>query len=176
MACLTLTFGPLNHLRASMANQSKANNMGAPYTRQVQFIVEALIIQSITFLLMIGLCRTYLRSLPIMLGKHNIGTIRTTNATAAVPIGLPNLPRCQGPLRNLLPTKKTLKEMGIVNATKQAMAPTEKTARMASSPANIRRQSRMPTVQLNHTALTGVLVYLFTFRQYFDIGKQPSRA
>jgi hypothetical protein len=37
-----------------MANQSKANNMGAPYTRQVQFMVEELIIQSITFLFMIG--------------------------------------------------------------------------------------------------------------------------
>lgn len=176
IACFTLTLGPLNHLWASMANQSKANNMGAPYTRLVQFILEELRIQSITFLLMIGLWRTYLRLLPIMLGKHNIGTIKTTNATAAAPIGLPSFPRCQGPLRNLLPTKKTRKEMGIVNATKEAMAPTEKMARIATSPANIRRQSRMPTAQLNHTALTGVLVYLFTFRHCLDMGKQPSRA
>jgi hypothetical protein len=98
------------------------------------------------------------------------------HATAAAPIGLPKFPRCQGPLRNLLPTKKTLKEMGIVNATKQAMAPTENIARIAISPANISKQSRTPMVQLNHTALTGVLVCLFTFRQNLDKGKQPSRA
>src|SRR5579871_1847856 len=113
---------------------------------------------------MIRLWKTYLRLLPVLLGKHNIGSITTTNATAAAPTGLLNFPRCQGPLLNLLPTKKTLKAMGIVNATKQAIAPTEKMARIATFPANMRQQSRTPTTQLNHTALTGVLVYLFTFR------------
>jgi hypothetical protein len=117
-----------------------------------------------------------LRSLPVIAGKRNIGTIKMTNATTAAPINLLKFPKYQNPLQNLFPTKKPLKEMGIVNATKQAIAPIEKMARIAVSPANISKQSRMPTVQLNHTALTGVLVCLFTFPQNLDMVKQPSRA
>jgi len=39
-----------------------------------------------------------------------------TNADAMMPMGMENLPRCHGPGRNLLPTKKTRMTMGIVNA------------------------------------------------------------
>jgi hypothetical protein len=45
-----------------------------------------------------------------------MGTMSATNADAITPMGMENLPRCHGPGRNLLPTKKTRMTMGIVNA------------------------------------------------------------
>ena len=66
--------------------------------------------------------------------------------------------------------------MGIVKATKAAIAPTEKSAPIATSPANMRKRSNSPIITLNQTALTGVLVVVLTRDQWRDRGKQPSRA
>jgi len=49
--------------------------------------------------------------------------------------------------------------MGVVNATKAAMAPMENMAPAAREPPKIRSSIIHPTVVLNHTALTGVLVF-----------------
>lgn len=67
-------------------------------------------------------------------------------------------------------------KMGVVNATKAAKPPIEKIAPMASSPPKIKRRRQQPIVLLNHTALTGVWVYLLTCFQMFENGKQLSRA
>ena len=66
--------------------------------------------------------------------------------------------------------------MGMVKATKAAIAPTEKSAPMATSPAKMSKRRASPTRTLNHTALTGVRVVLLTRDQNLESGKQPSRA
>jgi hypothetical protein len=109
-------------------------------------------------------------------GKQRIGNMTMTNAEAAYPIGRLNIPKFQGPGRNRPPTTKTRIAIGIVKATKAAIAPTEKSAPIATSPAKMRRRRASPTSTLNQTAFTGVLVVLFTRDQYRDPGKQPSRA
>jgi len=85
-----------------------------------------------------------------------MGTIRATNATAAMPIGRLALPRFQGPFLNRLPTKNTRMKMGIVKATYAATAAIEKRAPAASGPPNIKSTMSIPIVVLNQTALTGV--------------------
>lgn len=74
------------------------------------------------------------KSLPVPLGKHRIGTISATKALAMQPIGMLRRPRFQGPGRNLFPTKKTRMKIGVVKATNAAQAPIEKMAPIASSP------------------------------------------
>jgi hypothetical protein len=66
--------------------------------------------------------------------------------------------------------------MGIANETKAAQAPMLKIAPMARSPPKIRRRRRTPIVVLSQTALTGVRVWVFTWRQWWERGKQSSRA
>jgi len=66
--------------------------------------------------------------------------------------------------------------IGMVKATKAAIAPTLKIALMAISPAKMRRSKRIPMTQLNHTAMTGVLVTGCTCFQILENGKQSSRA
>ena len=68
--CATLTFGPLNHLCALTTHQIQTRTMGPPYTTHVQFITSAL------------------RSAPVTLGKHRMGTIRATKAEATAPVGM----------------------------------------------------------------------------------------
>ena len=109
-------------------------------------------------------------------GKQSIGNMTTTNPVAAYPIGPLNFPKFQGPGRNRPPTTNTRMAIGMVKATKAAIAPTEKSAPMATSPAKINRRRASPTRTLNQTAFTGVLVVLLTRDQYRDPGKQPSRA
>jgi hypothetical protein len=46
--------------------------------------------------------------------------------------------------------------IGIVKAIYAAIAPTEKMAPIATGPANIKQTKQIPTLVLNHTALTGV--------------------
>ena len=102
--------------------------------------------------------------------------MRMTNAHAMQPIGMLKRPRFHGPARNLLPTKKTRMKIGVVKATKAAMAPMLKMAPMAYWPPKMSSRSRMPMTLLNHTALTGVSVRVLTCFQYFESGKQSSRA
>ena len=93
-----LTFGPLNHFRADTNHQMMTRIIGPPYTTAVQFITSAV------------------KSAPVTLGKHRIGTMRMTNADATKPMGSDNLPRFQGPGRKRLPTKKTRMKIGVVKA------------------------------------------------------------
>lgn len=50
-----------------------------------------------------------------------IGTMTMTKAQPTTPMGIENLPRCQGPLRNLSPTKKMRMKIGITKATNAAV-------------------------------------------------------
>ena len=169
-----LTFGPLNHFRALTSHHITIPNIRPPYTRQVQFIAAALLYYQ--YQMYEGDRLTYSRSDPVTLGNIRIGTIKATNAHAAVPIGRLALPRCQGPLLNRSPTKKTRMNIGMVKATKAATAAIEKRAPAASDPPKTRSVMRMPMVVLNHTALTGVWVCLFTRLIQKEKGKQSSRA
>ena len=105
-----------------------------------------------------------------------MGTMTEVKAVAAVPMNGANLPRCQGPGLNLLPTMNVLIVIGIVKATKAAKAPIEKIAPIARSPAKIRRVRSIPTMQLNQTALTGVFVCRLTNLIQDEPGKTSSRA
>ena len=82
-------------------------------------------------------------------GKQSIGNMTTTNPVAAYPIGRLNFPKFQGPGRNRPPTTNTRMAIGMVTATKAAIAPTEKSAPMATSPAKINRRRASPTRTLN---------------------------
>ena len=119
---------------------------------------------------------SYLRSDPVKVGKQNTGSMRATNEHAATPIGVLHLPKFHGPGLNLLPTKKTLMNIGMVKATKAAKAPMEKMAPMARGPPKSNNVMRTPITVLNHTALTGVTVCLLTRLIHQEPGKQPSRA
>jgi hypothetical protein len=66
--------------------------------------------------------------------------------------------------------------MGMVKATKAAIAAMLKMALMAMGPPNTNNVRQMPMTALNHTALTGVCVYLLTLFQMRERGKQSSRA
>jgi hypothetical protein len=66
--------------------------------------------------------------------------------------------------------------MGMVKETKAAQAPMLKIAPMARSPPKIRRRRSVPIVVLSQTALTGVCVWVLTWRQWWERGKQSSRA
>jgi hypothetical protein len=66
--------------------------------------------------LKIKLEATHVKSAPVMEGRHKIGTMSATKADAITPIGIENFPRCHGPGRKRLPTKKTRMKMGMVNA------------------------------------------------------------
>src|SRR4051794_39765472 len=99
-----------------------------------------------------------------------------TNADAMLPQTMLNFPRFHGPALKRLPTKNTRMKIGMVKATKAEMAPTEKSAPIATGPAKISNTNKIPMTVLNHTALTGVLVFVLTWLQYLDSGKQPSRA
>jgi hypothetical protein len=66
--------------------------------------------------------------------------------------------------------------MGMVKETKAAQAPMLNIAPMARSPPKIRRSRSVPIVVLSQTALTGVCVWVFTWRQWRERGKQSSRA
>ena len=85
--------------------------------------------------------------------------MRMTKADAIMPTGIESFPRFQGPGRKRLPTKNTRMKMGVVKATKAAMAPIENIAPAARGPPKMRRSMRQPTEVLNHTALTGVFVF-----------------
>ena len=85
-------------------------------------------------------------------------------------------PKCQGPILNLRPTRNTLMNVGVLKAIYAAMAPTENKAPMVSVPPKMRRSMMQPITTLNHTALTGVLVYGLTLLYHFEPGKTPSRA
>src|SRR3569833_953568 len=139
-------------------NQIVANSIGAPHTKAVQFIS----VRS--------------KSEPVTLGRQRIGIMSRVKALDAVPTTGLHLPRFHGPGRNLLPTKKVRIVMGIVKATQAPMAPTEKMAPMATGPANSSSVSSDPMTALHQTAMPGVLVAEFTFSQYRDSGKHPSRA
>ena len=102
--------------------------------------------------------------------------MRATNALAVTPTGMLKRPRFQGPALNLLPTKKTRMKIGVVNATNAAQAPILKMAPIATGPPKISKRQRTPIAVLNHTALTGVRVYLLTCFQILERGKQSSRA
>ena len=119
---------------------------------------------------------THVRSEPVKLGSIRIGTMRATNAQAALPMYILKGPKFQGPALNRLPTKKTRMKIGIVNATKAATAAIENSAPAASGPPKTRRVMRMPSVVLNQTALTGVWVCLLTRFIHQEQGKQSSRA
>jgi hypothetical protein len=54
---------------------------------------------------------------------------------------------------------------GMVKETNAAQAPMLKIAPIARSPPKIRSRSRMPIVVLSQTALTGVWVWVLTWRQ-----------
>ena len=120
--------------------------------------------------------KTHSRSEPVKLGSIRIGTMRATNAQAALPIYMLKGPKFQGPALNRLPTKNTRMKIGIVNATNAATAAIENRAPAASGPPKTRRVMRMPSVVLNQTALTGVWVYLLTRFIHQEHGKQSSRA
>ena len=143
---------------ASTNHQMRAKSIGTPYTTHVQFIPAAS------------------RSDPVLEGNIKIGTIRMTKAHAVAPIGVLNFPKFHGPGRNLLPTRKTLIKIGIVKATKAATAPIEKSAPTARAPPNIKKVMRIPMPTFHQTALTGVLVLVFTCEIHPENGKQPSRA
>ena len=66
--------------------------------------------------------------------------------------------------------------MGIVNATNAATAAIENMAPIATVPPKINNVIRIPITVLNHTALTGVLVFSLTRAIHQLAGKQPSRA
>ena len=116
------------------------------------------------------------KSEPVTAGRHSTGIITAVKQVAAVPIKGENFPKCHGPRRNLFPTKNVLMVIGIVKATKAPIAPILKMAPIAISPAKIKNVRAMPMAVLNHTAFTGVCVWRLTLHQYFDPGKQPSRA
>lgn len=99
---------------------------------------------------------TYSRSDPVKLGSMRMGNIKATKAQANTPMGRLALPRCHGPLLNRSPTKNTRIKIGVVKATKAATAAIENNAPAASVPPKIKRVIRIPTMVLNHTALTGV--------------------
>lgn len=120
--------------------------------------------------------QTYSRSEPVRLGNIKIGTMSRTNAQAIVPMTMLYLPRCQGPGRNLLPTKNTRMKMGMVKATKAATAAIENKAPAAMLPPNINKVMQIPRQVLNQTALTGVFVCGLTREIHHEKGKQPSRA
>lgn len=67
-------------------------------------------------------------------------------------------------------------KIGIVNATKPAMAPMLKIAPIASDPPKMSSRQMVPMKLLNHTAFTGVFVVLLTFFRTLENGKQSSRA
>ena len=123
-----------------------------------------------------GFATTHSKSEPVTLGSIKIGTMRATNAQAALPMYMLNGPRFQGPALNRLPTKKTRMKMGIVKATKAATAAMENSAPAARSPPKTRRTMSIPSTVLNQTALTGVLVCLLTRLIHQEQGKQSSRA
>lgn len=133
-------------------------NIGAPHTRQVQFI------------------RLALRFLPVTEGKHRIGIMREVKHVARVPMIGENFPRFHGPARKRLPTANVRMVIGMVKATNAAMAAILKMAPMATVPPKMRRVRMIPMVVLNHTALTGVWVCLLTRFQMRLKGKQSSRA
>ena len=66
--------------------------------------------------------------------------------------------------------------MGVVKATKAAVAPILKRAPIASSPPKMRSNIKHPMTLLNQTALTGVRVRVLTCFQMLENGKHPSRA
>ena len=104
------------------------------------------------------------------------GTINATNPHANAPTYGLNLPRFQGPGLNLLPTKKTRMQIGIVKATKAPVAAIEKSAATATGPPKIRSVASIPITVLKQTALTGVRVRWLTRLIHQEHGKQPSRA
>lgn len=119
---------------------------------------------------------THSRSEPVRLGNIKIGTMSRTNAQAIVPMTILNLPKCQGPGRNLSPTRNTRMKIGIVNATKAATAAIENKAPAAMLPPNINKVMQIPRQALNQTASTGVFVCGLTRDIHQEKGKQPSRA
>ena len=149
---------PVNHLCASTTHQIMTASIGAPHTRHVQFIKLAF------------------KSLPVTLGRHKIGIISDVKHVARVPTTGENFPKCQGPGRNRLPTRNVRMVIGIVKATKAAIAAMLKIAPIAMRPPNIRKVRQMPMTVLNQTALTGVCVCLLTLFQMRESGKQSSRA
>lgn len=112
----------------------------------------------------------------VAVGSINTGIIRATNAHAAPPIGMLNLPRFHGPGRKRSPTKNTRMKIGILKAVYAATAPMEKSAPAATGPEKMSRDRRMPMAVLNQTALTGVNVCLLTRLIQNEAGKQSSRA
>lgn len=105
--------------------------------------------------------RTYfilatVRSEPVTAGKHRIGTMSAVKQDATMPVGIDRRPRFQGPGRNLLRVKATRMKVGVVKATKAAMAPMEKRAPAARVPPKIRRSIMQPRVVFSQTALTAV--------------------
>src|SRR5271155_4565768 len=116
------------------------DSIGAPHTRQVQFMVVGPRLE------------------PVTAGKHRMGIMSPVKHEAREPMIKLNLPRCHGPRRKRLPTKKVRMKMGMVKATKAAMAAMLKIAPIATLPPKMSRVRQIPMTVLNQTALTGVLV------------------
>src|SRR2546423_11967259 len=109
----------------------------------------------------------------VTLDRHRIGIMSAVKHVASVPITGENCPKCHGPRRKRWPTKNARMVIGTVKATKAAIAAM---APIATIPPKTSVVRQMPITVLNHTAWTGVWVYLLTLFQMRESGKQSSRA